>query len=99
MVDSVAEFEENTQQSDELITPINGLSGFERFILKAFPSFLLILLLGSIILPSLFWDDFLKPLVWDPIKEDAVRGDSGYTIMNTALFALILEIDQCFPEK
>ena len=90
MVDSVAEFEENTQQSDELITPINGLSGFERFILKAFPSFLLILLLGSIILPSLFWDDFLKPLVWDPIKEDAVRGDSGYTIMNTALFALIL---------
>ena len=48
------------------------------------------LILGSLLLPSLFWDGFLGPMVWDPVNEDASKGDAGYNPFNTMLFTSIL---------
>ena len=35
------------------------------------------------------WTETLKPIIWDPVVEDAgVAGDAGYTPQNTAIYTL-----------
>ena len=51
---------------------------------------ILILGIGSIILPEIIWDGFVYPNVWEPVVGDADSGDSPYNPENTVLFAILL---------
>lgn len=46
---------------------------------------IVILAIGSLVARDLVWDRFLHPFVWEPIVFD-----TGFTIVNTALWALLL---------
>ena len=83
---------DNKFSSKEFSPPLGRykLSIFERVAIGFLLSFFVIMVVGSTVLPDLFWSDFLKPLVWDPITKDATVGDSGYTPQNTALFIIVL---------
>ena len=42
---------------------------------------------GLVLAPEVFWDDFVKVYIWDPIVKDAGKsGDAGYTPVNTAVY-------------
>ena len=51
---------------------------------------LVVLGLGSLILPDIIWDGYVNPNIWEPIVGDATSGDSPYNTQNTILFALLL---------
>ena len=43
---------------------------------------------GLIFANDIFWDEGLRPIIWDPIVKDAgAAGDAGYSPENTALYA------------
>ena len=47
----------------------------------------LVVIGGLIFAPEIFWDDFVKVYIWDPIVKDAGKsGDAGYTAVNTAVY-------------
>ena len=52
--------------------------------------FFFTLVIGIIILPSVFYDQFVGPYIWEPIVGDATRGDTGYNWLNTLLFSALL---------
>ncbi len=70
--------------------PDEQYSRFEMASVYLLLGILSTLILGSLLLPSLFWDGFLGPMVWDPVNEDATKGDAGYNPFNTMLFTGIL---------
>ena len=48
-----------------------------------------VVIAGLIFTPDLFWDDFVKIYIWDPIVKDAgSSGDAGYSGVNTAVYIL-----------
>ena len=68
--------------------PDNQLSQAEKLVIFTMLGACISLLLGILFLPELVWDDFLEPVVWEPITRDAsVEGDAGYTPLNTAIYA------------
>ncbi len=83
---------DNKSPSKEFNPPLGmyKLSIFERVAIGFLISFFVIMVVGSTVLPDIFWNDFLKPLVWDPITKDATAGDSGYTPQNTVLFIVVM---------
>ncbi|MFP4545962.1 MAG: DUF63 family protein, partial [Methanomassiliicoccales archaeon] len=54
-----------------------------------------VLVVGSLLLPELFWDDFLYRYFWGPLVSD-VEGEviegipEGYNVVNTVVYALLL---------
>lgn len=70
--------------------PDDQYSKFEMASVYVLLGSIFTLILGSLLLPSLFWDGFLEPMVWDPVNEDASQGDAGYNPINTMLFTSIL---------
>lgn len=59
----------------------------ERGLMVFFGFVATIILAGLVFAPEMFWDDFLKIYVWDPIVKDAgVSGDAGYSLVNTGLY-------------
>ena len=37
--------------------------------------------LGLVLMPETVWDDGLRPIIWEPIQQDAgAQGDAGYSI-------------------
>ncbi|MCS5537548.1 MAG: hypothetical protein NZ770_05530, partial [Candidatus Poseidoniaceae archaeon] len=54
--------------------PDEQYSRFEMASVYLLLGILSTLILGSLLLPSLFWDGFLGPMVWDPVNEDATKG-------------------------
>jgi len=63
----------------------------ERFLLSLFGFIALIILGGLIFTPELFWDDFIKIFIWDPIVKDAgTSGDAGYSQVNTVVYILTM---------
>jgi uncharacterized membrane protein len=63
----------------------------EQFLLSLFGFIALIILGGLIITPELFWDDFIKIFIWDPIVKDAgASGDAGYSQVNTVVYILTM---------
>jgi len=63
----------------------------EQFLLSLFGFIALIILGGLIFTPELFWDDFIKIFIWDPIVKDAgASGDAGYSQVNTVVYVLTM---------
>jgi uncharacterized membrane protein len=63
----------------------------EQFLLSLFGFIALIILGGLILTPELFWDDFIKIFIWDPIVKDAgASGDAGYSQVNTVVYILTM---------
>ena len=89
-------FEEEEKAVDEpsqdwpIPLPDDQYSTFELWATRVLLATLGILFLGSILIPSIFWDAFLGPMVWDPVIKDAEQGDSGYNSINTMLFTVVL---------
>jgi uncharacterized membrane protein len=57
----------------------------------------LVITLGCIALPGLFWDDFVWKYIWGPIVADARQVSQGgisegYNPVNTAVYAIILAV-------
>ena len=43
--------------------------------------------LGLVLMPETVWDDGLRPIIWEPVEQDAgAQGDAGYTYQNTAIY-------------
>jgi len=66
---------------------------FNGFELSAFIFIFLTIIvlgLGSLILPEIIWEGFVNPNIWEPVISDATQGDSPYNTQNTALFAVLL---------
>ena len=70
--------------------PDEQYSTFELWSTRVLLAILGTLFLGSILIPSVFWDGFLAPMVWNPVIKDAEQGDSGYNSINTMLFTVVL---------
>jgi len=70
--------------------PDEQYSKSELWATRALLAILGILFLGTILIPSVFWDGFLAPMVWNPVVKDAEQGDSGYNSINTILFTVVL---------
>lgn len=63
----------------------------ERILLSIFGLIGIIIIGGLIFAPELFWDDFIKIHIWDPIVKDAgVSGDAGYSQINTVVYILTM---------
>ena len=62
-------------------------SSTERILLSVIGLIFLVVIGGLIFAPEIFWDDFVKVYIWDPIVKDAGKsGDAGYTAVNTAVY-------------
>ena len=63
----------------------------ERILLSLFGLISLVLVGGLIFAPELFWEDFVKVYIWDPIVKDAgTTGDAGYSEVNTIVYILTM---------
>ena len=61
----------------------------ETILIGIICTIIFIVISGLIFAPDLFWDDFVKIYIWDPIVKDAGRsGDAGYSGVNTAVYIL-----------
>jgi len=59
----------------------------ERILISIVGILSLVIVGGLILAPELFWDDFVKLYIWDPIVKDAgSSGDAGYSSVNTAVY-------------
>ena len=66
-------------------------SAGERILLSLIGFVFLILIGGLIFAPEIFWDDFVKIYIWDPIVKDAGEsGDAGYSQVNTIVYILTM---------
>ncbi len=66
-------------------------SSGERILLSLIGFVFLILMGGLIFAPEIFWDDFVKIYIWDPIVKDAGEsGDAGYSQVNTIVYILTM---------
>ena len=66
-------------------------SAGERILLSLIGFVFLILIGGLIFAPEIFWDDFVKIYIWDPIVKDAGEsGDAGYSQDNTIVYILTM---------
>ena len=63
----------------------------EQNILTLFGLVAVIIIGGLIFTPQIFWDDFIKVFIWDPIVKDAgTSGDAGYSLVNTFVYILTM---------
>ena len=47
--------------------------------------------LGLLLMPETVWDEGLRPIIWEPIQQDAgAQGDAGYSYQNTAIYTFCL---------
>ena len=66
-------------------------SAGERVLLSLIGFVFLALVGGLIFTPEIFWDDFVKIYIWDPIVKDAGEsGDAGYSQVNTIVYILTM---------
>ena len=55
---------------------------------------------GLIFANNIFWDEGLRPIIWDPIVKDAgAAGDAGYSPENTALYATTVLVCWLFSKR
>ena len=66
-------------------------SNGERILLSLFGLISIIIAAGLVLAPDLFWDDFIKEYIWDPIVKDAgSSGDASYSQINTIVYILTM---------
>ena len=62
-------------------------SSGERVLLSIIGLIFVVVIGGLLFAPEIFWDDFVKVYIWNPIVKDAGKsGDAGYTPVNTAVY-------------
>lgn len=67
--------------------PSSEYSPFEKILLWATLFGLAALASGLVLANEVVWDDGLRPVIWEPIVEDAgSAGDADYNSMNTAIY-------------
>ena len=63
----------------------------EQILLALFGLVAISILAGLLFAPEVFWDDFIKTYIWDPIVKDAGEsGDAGYSKVNTLVYILTM---------
>ena len=65
--------------------PSTRLSMVEQTLTRLLLLLIIGVLLGLVLMPQAVWDDGLRPIIWEPIQQDAgAQGDAGYSYQNTA---------------
>ena len=65
-------------------------SKLERNLILTFSIIAFVVIIGLLLKPEVFWDDFAKVYIWDPIVKDAGQGDAGYSAVNTIVYISIM---------
>ena len=65
-------------------------SKLERNLIVTFSIIAFVVIIGLLLKPEVFWDDFAKVYIWDPIVKDAGQGDAGYSAVNTIVYISIM---------
>ena len=69
--------------------PSNEYSPVEKIVIWTAIGLSIAVLSGLVLAFDTVWTDTLKPIIWDPVVEDAgVAGDAGYTPQNTTIYTL-----------
>lgn len=80
---------EISEQSYEAPLPDDQYSPTEKMVIWTALGAVLVALAGLMLAFDTVWTETLKPIIWDPVVEDAgVAGDAGYTPQNTAIYTL-----------
>ena len=67
--------------------PSTRLSMVEQTLTRLLLFIILGVLLGLVLMPETVWDNGLRPIIWEPIQQDAgAQGDAGYSYQNTAIY-------------
>ena len=67
--------------------PSTRLSMVEQTLTRLLLVLVIGVTLGLVLMPETVWDDGLRPIIWEPIQQDAgAQGDAGYSYQNTAIY-------------
>lgn len=67
--------------------PSTRLSMVEQTLTRLLLFLLIGVAIGLLLMPETIWDDGLRPIIWEPIQQDAgAQGDAGYSYQNTAIY-------------
>ena len=67
--------------------PSTRLSMVEQTLTRLLLVLVIAVTLGLVLMPETVWDDGLRPIIWEPIQQDAgAQGDAGYSYQNTAIY-------------
>lgn len=67
--------------------PSTRLSMVEQTLTRLLLFLVIGVAIGLLLLPEAIWDDGLRPIIWEPIQQDAgAQGDAGYSYQNTAIY-------------
>lgn len=67
--------------------PSTRLSMVEQTLTRLLLFLIISVAIGLLLMPEAIWDDGLRPIIWEPIQQDAgAQGDAGYSYQNTAIY-------------
>ena len=67
--------------------PSTRLSMVEQTLTRLLLILVIGVTLGLVLMPETVWDHGLRPIIWEPIEQDAgAQGDAGYSYQNTAIY-------------
>lgn len=67
--------------------PSTRLSMVEQTLTRLLLFLIIGVAIGLLLMPEAIWDDGLRPIIWEPIQQDAgAQGDAGYSYQNTAIY-------------
>jgi len=67
--------------------PSTRLSMVEQTLTRLLLFLVIGVTIGLLLMPEAIWDDGLRPIIWEPIQQDAgAQGDAGYSYQNTAIY-------------
>ncbi len=67
--------------------PSTRLSMVEQTLTRLLLFLIIGVTIGLLLMPEAIWDDGLRPIIWEPIQQDAgAQGDAGYSYQNTAIY-------------
>ena len=71
--------------------PSTRLSMVEQTLTRLLLFLIIGVAIGLLLMPEAIWDDGLRPIIWEPIQQDAgAQGDAGYSYQNTAIYTFSL---------
>ena len=82
-LDSIDEVLANHQPA----LPSSRLSMVEQTLTRLLLILVIGVTLGLLLMPEIVWENGLRPIIWEPIEQDAgAQGDAGYSYQNTAIY-------------